>query len=57
MSNNIVKPSILSGFMELTPTDQILFNKMMDIIRNNYEKFGFLPIDTPVIEKNWGFIG
>lgn len=51
MSNNIVKPSILSGFMELTPTDQILFNKMMDIIRKNYEKFGFLPIDTPVIEK------
>ncbi len=51
MSNNIVKPSILSGFMELNPTDQILFNKMMDIIRKNYEKFGFLPIDTPVIEK------
>ncbi len=51
MSNNIVKPSILPGFMELTPTDQILFNKMLDTIRANYEKFGFLPIDTPVIEK------
>lgn len=52
MSNNIVKPSILPGFMELNPTDQILFNKMMDIIRKNYEKFGFLPIDTPLIEKS-----
>lgn len=51
MSNNIVKPSILPGFMELTPEDQILFNKMLDTIRTNYEKFGFLPIDTPVIEK------
>src|SRR5690554_60775 len=52
MSVNIVKPSILPGFMELTPSDQILFNQMMDTIRKNYEKFGFLPIDTPLIEKS-----
>lgn len=52
MSVNIVKPSILPGFMELTPENQILFNKMMDTIRKNYEKFGFLPIDTPLIEKS-----
>lgn len=51
MSNDIVKPSILPGFMELTPADQILFNQMLDTIRENYEKFGFLPIDTPIIEK------
>lgn len=48
----IVKPSILPGFMELTPNNQILFNKMKDTIRKNYEKFGFLPIDTPIIEKS-----
>ena len=48
---DIVKPSILPGFMELMPADQILFNNMLDTIRANYEKFGFLPIDTPVIEK------
>ena len=52
MSENIVKPAILPGFMELTPSDQILFNKIMDTIRKNYEKFGFLPIDTPLIEKS-----
>jgi len=52
MGNDIVKPSILPGFMELNPPDQILFNRMMDTIRKNYEKFGFLPIDTPVIEKS-----
>ena len=51
MSKNKVKPSILAGFMELIPSDQILFNRMMDTIRENYERFGFLPIDTPVIEK------
>lgn len=52
MSKNIVRPSILPGFMELIPSDQILFNKMLDTIKRNYEKFGFLPIDTPVIEKS-----
>ena len=52
MGSNIVKPSILPGFMELKPADQILFNKMMETIKKNYEKFGFLPIDTPVIEKS-----
>ena len=48
----IVKPSTLPGFMELLPKDQILFNEMNDIIRKNFEKHGFLPIDTPVIEKS-----
>ena len=52
MDNQIVKPSILPGFMELLPSDQILFNKMLDTIRKNYEKYGFVPIDTPVIEKS-----
>lgn len=48
---DIVKPSILPGFMELTPREQIAFNRMYDIIRKTYEDFGYLPIDTPVIEK------
>ena len=52
MNKNIVKPSILPGFMELIPEDQILFNEMRDTIRRNYEKFGFLPMDTPIIEKS-----
>lgn len=52
MSNSIVKPSILPGFMELLPGDQILFNKMLDKIRANFEKYGYIPIDTPVIEKS-----
>lgn len=51
MINKIVKPTILPGFMELIPNEQILFNRMVDTIRHNYEKFGFLPIDTPVMER------
>ena len=32
---SIVKPSTLPGFMELLPKDQMLFNEMRDIIREN----------------------
>ena len=41
----------LPGFMELLPKDQILFNQMKETIQKTYEKFGFLPLDTPVIES------
>ena len=46
----MVQPRILPGFMELLPEDQIKFNNMVDKIRKSYEKFGFLPLDTPVLE-------
>lgn len=48
---NIIKPSTLPGFMELLPKDQVVFNQLVDIIKTNFEKYGFLPIDTPVLEK------
>ena len=47
-----VLPKTLPGFMELLPNEQILFNEMMDKIRKAYERFGFLPLDTPIIESS-----
>ena len=44
------EPRTLSGFMELLPNDQILFNQMMNTIEETYQRFGFLPLDTPIIE-------
>lgn len=46
----MVEPRIMSGFMELLPAEQLLFNKFLDIIRRTYEEFGFAPLDTPTIE-------
>jgi histidyl-tRNA synthetase len=40
----------MPGVLELLPLDQIAFQRMLDVIRRNYERFGFLPIETPVIE-------
>jgi len=45
------EPKTLSGFMELLPNEQVLFNQMKEKIQKTYEKFGFLPIDTPIIES------
>ena len=47
-----INPKTLPGFMELLPNEQILFNQMLDKIRNSYERYGFLPIDTPIIESS-----
>ena len=50
MNANRVRPRTLPGFMELLPNEQVKFNQMMETIRKSYERFGFLPLDTPVME-------
>ena len=45
-----LKPRTLPGFMELLPNEQILFNKMKETIKTTYEQYGFLPLNTPIIE-------
>jgi len=46
----LIKPRTPPGVMELLPPDQIAFQRMLDVIRRNYERFGFLPVETPVME-------
>ena len=50
MSDKKIQPRIMPGFMELLPTDQIMFNRLKDTIKDVYESYGFLPLDTPVLE-------
>jgi histidyl-tRNA synthetase len=46
----LIKPRTAPGVLELLPPDQIAFQRLLDTIRDNYERFGFLPIETPVME-------
>ena len=47
-----VKPALLRGFdQEYLPQDQLHFNRLIDIIRRNFELYGFLPIETPTAER------
>ena len=45
-----VEPRTLAGFMELLPNEQILFETMKQKIEKTYQKYGFLPLDTPILE-------
>lgn len=47
---NKVEPKTLPGFMELYPAEQLEFNRIKNIITDTYQKYGFYPLDTPVIE-------
>ena len=47
---DIIKPRTLSGFMELLPSKQIQFERMVSILRDTYASYGFAPLDTPAIE-------
>lgn len=47
-----VTPRTLSGFMELLPAPQQQMERMMDILRTTYSRYGFTPLDTPVIEAS-----
>ncbi|MFL6591166.1 MAG: histidine--tRNA ligase [Luteimonas sp.] len=46
----MIKPRTPPGVMELLPREQIAFQRMLDAIRETFERFGFLPVETPVME-------
>jgi len=45
-----IQPRTPPGTLELLPREQIIFQHMIDVIRRGYERFGFVPIETPVFE-------
>lgn len=47
----VVTPKPLSGFPELLPAEQIVFNRCVAIIRDTFERYGFSPIETPAVER------
>lgn len=49
-SHRLIKPRTPPGVMELLPRDQIAFQRMLDAIRETFERYGFLPVETPVFE-------
>ncbi len=46
----LTAPRMPPGVLEMLPLDQIAFQEMLDTIRRTYERFGFLPVETPVME-------
>ena len=49
--NKTIKPVTLAGFQDYLPERMIVLQTVLDKIRTVYESFGFLPLDTPSMEK------
>ncbi len=47
---DIIEPRILKGFRDSLPEQEIRRKKMFSILEKTFSSFGFLPIDTPVLE-------
>src|SRR3989344_3373173 len=46
-----INPELAGGFRDYLPEDMIPRQKMFDTIRDVFERFGFVPLDTPGLEK------
>ena len=51
------KPSIPKGTRDFSPTEVAKRNYIIQIIKNNFEKFGFQPIETPSFENSDTLMG
>lgn len=47
----MIEPRLAGGFRDYLPKDMIPRQMMFDTIRATFERFGFVPLDTPGIEK------
>jgi histidyl-tRNA synthetase len=45
-----VPPRTPPGVLELLPPQQLAFQHMLDTIRRGFERFGFVPVETPAFE-------
>ncbi|MGK9235674.1 histidine--tRNA ligase [Inquilinus limosus] len=47
----IVKPQPISGFPEWLPEEKLVEDRILRIIREEYERYGFTPIETAAVER------
>ena len=50
MQNKKIVPRKLAGFWELDPEKELIFETMLDRIKQVFLRHAFLPLDTPVME-------
>jgi histidyl-tRNA synthetase len=52
-----IEPKILKGFRDFLPVKEIERKRIISILEKNFESFGFVPIDTPVLEYTEVLLG
>ncbi len=47
---SVIKPRLPKGFRDYLPTEELARERMLHSIRRTFERFGFVPLETPGIE-------
>lgn len=55
--NSKIEPRLLKGFRDYGPNEQLMRQQMFSKIQSVFERFGFLPLSTPVLEYKEILIG
>lgn len=55
--SQLIQPRLLKGFQDFLPEKMISRQKVIQKIRNVYERYGFLPLDTPAQEYTLTLLG
>ncbi len=50
MSSQLIQPRTLKGFRDFLPESMIPRERLVETARNVYRSYGFVPIETPVLE-------
>ena len=50
MGNNIIEPRVLKGFRDFLPDQELRRKKIENTLIETFETYGFVPIDTPILE-------
>jgi histidyl-tRNA synthetase len=45
-----IKPQTLKGFRDFLPEEMVIRQKVIDILKNVFESYGFEPLETPALE-------
>ncbi len=53
----MIEPVILKGFRDSLPKEEIPKRKIMAVLEKNFQSYGFVPIDTPVLEYTSVLLG
>ncbi len=49
-SSGTIKPRTVKGFRDILPHQVVARRRMIDTIRAAFERYGFVPLDTPAVE-------
>ena len=51
MENKKIEIKNLKGTFDFLPEKQIVRNQVIDILKNNFECYGYLPLETPILNE------